>query len=254
MRRYVILFAAPVMAIALAACQAETPRTITVTAAGTAEAEATDFNLSIELFARGDTREEAASAGEAMSAAIREALPQLVGLDSFDLQTTSFRLGTICAEEAQTRFGRDAGQCEPVGYAAIQTLRVSGAPATLGANAASLASELGAQSARINGYSNRDHDGLRAEAMLDAANQARARAERIAAALGVGLGQVISAAPEPFGYGAQDLQVRDHDTVTVRGFRRQPAVQMSVEPGPVTVREELTFVFQLVDAPAAPDE
>jgi uncharacterized protein YggE len=252
MRRYVILFAAPVMAIALAACETETPRTVTVTATGTAQAEATHFHLSVSLVARADTREEAARAGEALSASIREALPGLEGLTSLNFHTSGFELHAICADGPVGHHGRNPAQCEPVRYAASQTLSVTGAPAEQGANAASLVNQLGALTARLDGYSNSENAAMRDEAMLNAAQEARARAERIADSLGVGLGPVISATP--YGYGRVEHRMYDDDTITVTGERRQPDVPMSVEPGPVTVREELTFVFQLVGAPAAPDE
>lgn len=250
MKRFFILLAAPAMAFALTACEAETPRTITVSAVGTAQAEATHFRLTANLVARGETREEAARAGEALAAAIREALPRLEGLDSLVYQTAGFELHAVCADGPVGQYGRNPAQCEPVGYAASQTLSVTGAPAEQGANAASLVSQLGALTARLDGFTSGDHAALRDEAMLDAAHQARARAERVAAALGVGLGPVISASPNPYGFGGANLEMYDEGAIPATGARWQPEVPMNVEPGPVIVREELSFVFQLVDAPA----
>lgn len=252
MRRYFILFAAPAMAFSLTACEAETPRTVTVTAIGTAQAEATHFQLLVRLVARGETRDEAAQAAEALSAGMRDTLPRLEGLESLEISTQGFQLITLCAGEDVSSYRQNPALCQATGYAAVQGLVITGSPAEQGANAASLASQLGAQYANLNEYSSDVMDAARQEAMLAAAREARARAERIAVSLGVALGPVISVTPPEFGGMLDPLAIPNSPPREMPETEpsAQLDVRMSAEPGPITVREQLTFVFQLVDASA----
>lgn len=253
MKHHIIALAAAVIAVALAACEAETPRTITVTAAGTAEGEATHFALDVAFTVEADTRAEAAREAERVFTALRDGLPELAGLDEITLQTSNFQVQPICVGDQTRRYSNIPLACDTLTYLAGQSVRVTGAPAEEAGNAASLANELGADRAEIRGYTTSLNSELRTQALAAAAMQARTRAEGLAAAVGAELGAIQSVRPETIGRGSVDFSVNDPDAIRVTGARL-PEIAMSVEPGPVAVNEQLTFVFELVDAPASADE
>lgn len=231
-------------ALALSACN-ENQRTITVAGEGVAEAEPTHFSMTANLLSTGDSREEAARRAEATFQNVTQGLEALSGLEEIAVQSDAFIIGTQCEEEDRYRYEQRQRPCEAIAYVAQQRISVEGAPALLAGNAASLATELGAEEARISRYFLADMTDLERRAFAMASAAARERAEAVAASTDTRLGEVLEVIPEGLNrnFAAYRSALEGGDAESVRA--RDVAVEMSVRPAPVTYTATAYFTYKI---------
>lgn len=210
------------------------------------------FKLSAILSSRGATKAEALSNVSASLAKISGGLPRLEGLTRVEIDPGSAELKPVynLACRRESNYDQDAA-CPIEGYFAQIGLSLTGAPAAVAGNALSLLTEFGAEEAELSGYSVLDYNAVKSEAASAAMKDARAKAERLAAAAGATLG-----APTRIQYGegfddtppinATPAFTADEDQIIVTGSRIPAATNLVLTPQPFEVREGIAAAFALV--------
>ncbi len=128
-------------------------------------------------------------------------------------------------------------------------LRISGSPATVAGDAASLLSEIGAFEVSVTGFEVSDMSKHKSDATASALADAKAKAKRIADAMGVELGEPYRV---QYGEGLRDNFRYDEESrayaLTVSAPRAvqdriTPKVGLSISTQPIDVREKVTAAF-----------
>ena len=191
---------------------------------------------------RGSTQSEALRTLSAAQSRLLEELPRLDGLTRGRVFTGEVAIDPLTNDACRER-SRRGEECPPEGYYARTAIVFEGAPAERAGDAVSLASELGAVQANLDGYRLAGLDTLRAEANRAAFNDAQAQARRLSEASGrriVGILRIQDpTAARPDGTST------NLDDVTVTGSRIQSAVRINVAPQPVEITSRLTVVFEI---------
>lgn len=243
-----LLLASPL----LAACEPETPRTVTVTAEGWAVEPAHYGVVELHIGSRAETQAEALEQAQALFTTLNSQLPRLEGMESFALSTQDLDIQQDCPR-IQNRNNYRGAPCEAEGYVVTQRITITMSPAALAGNMASLANELGAADASIYDFLAGDAESVDRRAMQDALANAQHSANALAEASGLELGDIISIQPA---YGRVDVNRRrvDEDTITVTAQMRAPAQELDISPSDIRAGSEITVVFELVDpVPASGD-
>ncbi|WP_292983849.1 SIMPL domain-containing protein [Oceanicaulis sp. UBA6590] len=243
-----LLLASPL----LAACEPETPRTVTVTAEGWAVEPAHYAVVEVHLGARAETQAEALEQAQALFTTLNSQLPRLEGMESFALSTQELDIQQDCPRGQNRNIYRGA-PCEAEGYVVTQRITITMSPAALAGNMASLANELGAADASIYDFLAGDAESVDRRALQDALANAQHSANALAEASGLELGDIISIQPA---YGRVDVNRRrvDEETITVTAQMRAPVQELDISPSDIRAGSEITVVFELVDpVPASND-
>lgn len=223
------------------------PPSILVTGSAEVEAQPDQFQITIGVQGRGATQVEALRDLSVVQARMMEALPTLSGLSRSTVTTGEIALEPMfdpaCGAGA---YDRNTDDCPVVGYNVASAMTFRGSPAERAGDALSLASELGAGSARIRDYSVSDM-----RALQDAANRAAfADAERQARMLSDASGRRIVGIlriqdPSSRVIGTEE-SAGNLEEVVVTGSRiRGAAVSIAVSPEPVTASSRVTVAFQI---------
>lgn len=161
------------------------PSQIIVDGQASLEFEPDTFSLYAELQTRGDSQAAALAQVSKQLTTIRETLPKMESLTHLTINASAANISPVrdieCLEKAN--YGNE-GQCAVEGYSASIHLNMAGSPATASGRALSLVSELGASTVRLGSYSLSKPDQAEKAAMDAAFKDARAKAEKIAAASG----------------------------------------------------------------------
>jgi uncharacterized protein YggE len=214
----------------------ERPLANTITVAGEGEATAPPdvAYVTVGVQTQASTAAAATAENSRLMAAVLDALRGR-GITSADLQTSGL---TVSPQYAQ---GRDATRQEIVGYQALNNVTVT--VNEVGRAGELLDAALAAGANRIGGlrFGIRDTSTLRRQALGEAAQSARARAEALAASLGLRVVGVSSVVEE---------------SVAVPVPRQAMAAAAAVPPGPapappvesgelrVTARVRIAFLFE----------
>lgn len=216
--------------------------TIVVTGNGQASAQPDTFRVDAGVRGRGASQQEALRSLAAAQSRLIEAWPKLEGLQRGRVTTGDIALDTLhdpnCAENAR----RDE-ECPIVAYFATSALTLEGVPAERAGDAISLASELGATTARLDEYSLSNSDDLRAQANHAAFADAQAQASRLSEASGRRLVRILRiqdpTAPR------SDYDAQEIDEIVVTGSRIRQAVSIAVAPEPVEATARVFVVFEI---------
>lgn len=241
---FIIIVAAADLAWPAAAQDVLTERpSIVVIGNGGAEAPPDKFAINIAVEGRGETRVDALRTFSEAQARLLEALPQMQGLT--DVRMTTGDISVQPRHEPNCGVGeydRDTSDCPVIGYSVTSDLTFRGSPAERAGDAISMASEIGASSATLNGYALTD-----IQALQDAANRAAfVDAERQAQMLAEASGRRIVRILRIQDPSAATRQSGSVDDVIVTGARRSlPTVSIAVAPEPVRTTARVTVVFEI---------
>ncbi|MBL4539859.1 MAG: SIMPL domain-containing protein [Oceanicaulis sp.] len=233
----------------LAACEPETPRTVTVTAEGWAVEPAHYAVVELYIGARAETRAGALEQAQALFTTLEEQLPQLDGLESFDLRTQELDIQQDCPR-GQNRTIFVGAPCDALAYVVSQDITITLSPVRLAGNMASLANELGVLNVELGHFVSADAEALRRAAAQHAFTNARESAAMMAEASGLELGEIISIQPSNDYYRPPPMP-SEPQAIVVTGQRLTPASQLEIAPEDVREIRQIEVVFELVDP--APD-
>ena len=182
--------------------------------------------VTVSIVTRGATADEAASQNSSRSAAVTTALRALVG-NAGEIRTNFYSLRQV----------REGNPPRDVGFEAVNSLLVRANNVALAGRIIDTA--IGAGATRIDGISLglRDDEPIRLQALRAAGQVARARAEALAAGIGVRLGNVLSADAGGGGGGVIPIARVDVAAVT-------PSTV--IEPGTLTVRSTVSVEYEIV--------
>jgi uncharacterized protein YggE len=181
--------------------------------------------VTVSVVTRGQTADEAASQNATRSAAVTQALRALVG-NAGEIRTVFYSLHQV----------REGNPPREMGFEAANTLQVRANNIALAGRIIDTAIQSGAT--RIDGIALglRDDESTRLQALRAAGQVARARAEAIAAGIGVRLGSVLNA---DSGGGAV-VPINRVATPTAVGNAT------AVEPGTLTVSAVVSVEYEIV--------
>lgn len=217
---------------------------------GTAEASAAPDFYVIDGVIRGEAADRlgALSALKSRQEKIFGALGSLEGAERIAIQPEKLRVNALYpkrCEDAEDEGLQESGECAAIGYAVYLPVEIRVRPADMVGRAASLATELGMDSVRMDEGGVDDPARLRAEAHRLAFEDARRQAEALAASASVKLGPLVRL---QHGTGRYDfsLGASDVEEVVVVGSRVRAKIELSVTPEPVTASATVTAVFEIV--------
>ncbi len=217
--------------------------TIVVTGNGRASAQPDTFSVDASVRGRGATQQEALLSLSVAQGRLIEAWPRLEGLQRGRVTTGHIALDTLHDPECEENARQDA-ECPILGYFATSALTLEGVPAERAGDAISLASELGATTARLDEYSLSNSEALRAEADRSAFADARAQAQRLSEASGRRLVRILRIQdPSAPRYGVSEAM--EIDEVVITGSRIRQAVSIAVAPEPVEMTARVFVVFEI---------
>ena len=236
----------------LAACEPETPRTVTVTAEGWAIEPAHYAVVELHIDARAETQAEALEQAQALFTTLEEQLPRLEGLESFDLRTRDLDIQQDCPRR-QNRTIFVGAPCDAHAYVVSQDIKITLSPVSQAGNMASWANELGVLDVELGDYVSDDAEALGRAAAQHAFTNARESAAMMAEASGLELGEIISIQPSNDYYRPPPMP-SEAQAIVVTGQRLTPASQLDIAPEDVREIRQIEVVFELVDpAPASDD-
>ncbi|HEX8662172.1 MAG TPA: SIMPL domain-containing protein [Brevundimonas sp.] len=216
--------------------------TIVVTGNGQASAQPDTFRVDAGVRGRGANQQEALRALAAAQGRLIEAWPKLEGLQRGRVTTGDIALDTLHDPDCEENARRDE-ECPILAYFATSALTLEGVPAERAGDAISLASELGATTARLDEYSLSNSDDLRAQANRAAFADAEAQAARLSEVSGRRLVRILRiqdpTAPR------SDYDAQEIDEVVVTGSRIRQAVSIAVAPEPVEATARVFVVFEI---------
>ena len=240
----------------LAACEPETPRTVTVTAEGWASADPSQARIEMRISAEGETQLEATQQLQSLYEALGSQLGRLEGTEAFEMESVSLDLERVCPRDPDMPYRRynSTANCENGYYTASHALSVRMSPPDLAGNLSSFAYEIGATNIRVSGFSAEDDDELSRLAMSRAVQSARDNAQLIAEASGLELGPLLTLSPS-------NLNAREPVTLYRRAFNNDEVLEelevgqpLDIAPDQVRRSVQIDVVFELVDpAPASND-
>jgi uncharacterized protein YggE len=241
-----IAVAATALAVPAAAQDSFANRpTIVVTGNGRASAQPDTFTVDASVRGRGVTQNEALRSLAEAQGRLIAAWPKLEGLARGRVTTGNIALDTLHDPECEQNARRDE-ECPVLAWFATSELTLEGMPAERAGDAISLASELGATTARLDDYSLSSPEALRAEANRAAFADAQVQAERLSQASGrrlVGILRIQD--PSAPRYGDNVGEAMDIDEVVVTGSRIRQAVSIAVAPEPVETTARVIVVFEI---------
>lgn len=240
------LAATCLLAFGIVGCQAEAPQTITVEAVGRSSTPATHAVIDLEISARRESRAEALVDIESIYQRLDDRLPQMEGLETYQVHTTSLDLRQVCPSiEGYNHRAINTGACDGAFYTASQSLELTISPAESAGNLISFANELGALEASIEDFIIPDRTELMRSASRSAVENARQSAELMAHASGMELGRIR--ALNPFNeYRAYFVSDPD-DSIAVTGNLIMPTQTLEIAPDDVVVSQRVTVIFDLID-------
>ncbi len=248
---------------ALAACAAllggclpeKEQQMIVVDGEGVVMATPDTFEIRATLYASGkDPAEATASIGRQISN-VSGKLPTLEGLSAIEIGSANVSLAPIYDVQClKTSEYSQRNACPVVGRSGNVRLSISGKPAEIAGNAASLLSELGAAEVEIQGFTLSDLSTKRSDATAAALADAQSKAKRLAQAMGVGLGEPLRV---QYGEGLRDNFRYDEESRSyalaapapaLSADRIAPEVALTVSVQPFEVREKVTAAFAIETA------
>jgi uncharacterized protein YggE len=240
------LVAAALATSAAAQDDITTRPSIVVVGEGLAEQAPDRFRVSAEVRGSDTTQVEALRALARSQASVTEGLRELEGLETAAITTSGTSVEPVRPPRCNERYDDDGSvDCQITGYLARMSIDLEGSPVERAGDAVSLASERGAQSARLDSFDVSDRAALQARANELAFLDARQQAEAVAAASGQRVTRILRIAqPGARNVGSIDDEGQVEEIV-VTGSRMRPTVSLEVAPPPATATARLTVVFEI---------
>ena len=200
------------------------------------------FDVSAAIYSRGDSREDALSNIANTYSTMREYLPSLDGLETLEIKTSTASVSPIFDYECAD-ITYDEEECPIVGYHGEISISVQGAPADKAGNMLSYLSELGASDVEFDEFRIGNLVEVQKKALTAAVEDARRKAELIAAASGA---TIIGPVKIQSSQGFDQYFFGDRDTIIVTGSRvSSPKIQLDIEPQPVAVEMGVVAAFEI---------
>jgi uncharacterized protein YggE len=217
------LFCALLLAVSTAAAQSPS---VQATGTGSISVKPNQAQLNIGVVTDGATAQEAAQKNASQTTAVLAAVNQVLGTAG-TVQTTSYSV--------YPRYNNQPTQTPViVGYTASNTLQATIGDLSLVGKVIDSANQAGANNVGGLTFGLQDPEPVKQQALTQAAKQARAHADAIAAGLGVKTGAVISA-----------QEGATYSPINVAGAAAS-TVPTPVQTGQVTVTANVTVTVQLV--------
>ncbi len=227
MRSPHFLLAVLACATVTAAQEAGTPE-IRVTGEATLSVEPDQAEIDLGVVTQAPTARAASAANATKLDAVLTAIRNIVG-DKGKIDTTNYSL-----RPNYTR-PRGGGEATIASYTATNTVRASGVAIDATGELIDVAIEAGANNVQRLNFTVADTETPRLQALADAARQARAKAEALAAALGLEIVRVLSVAE------GTPAVVRPYAPRAAMMQADAAAPTTPVEPGSVEVRASVTL-------------
>ncbi|MBY0423606.1 MAG: SIMPL domain-containing protein [Parvularculaceae bacterium] len=213
---------------------------------GRAEIERTPDNVTIvaTIRGRGTTREASLAAGAAALKKIQSTAPALKGLKKVRLTSTDANVSTTRGRDCDEYNVR--ADCPLVGYLTSFKLTLVASPAAVAGPAFSLLSELGAEEVEVVEYGLDDPEAVREAAVKAAVEDARRKAEVIAAASGATITKLASA-----NFGTDDYdsdvvpELEPSNESAPRYMLVSPKIEVTLAPAPIKTTVEVTAAFEI---------
>jgi uncharacterized protein YggE len=203
---------------------AEDPREgITVTGVGRVDTTPNEAQFSLGISSEATTASGALSANAAQMRRLIAAL-KAVGVAAKDIQTQDMSVGPDYSERG-----------EPEGFVAGNTVSVRIRDLNRAGAILDAASRAGANNVSGPTLARSNRDGLEAKALEEAVADARKRAEALAAATGVGIGQVTAISESTQSIGPEPMYRASLDTVA----------KAPIEPGTQEVQATVSVTFAI---------
>lgn len=217
--------------------------TIVVTGEGTSEAYPDMFIVDAVVQGRGATQTAALRELADAQARLLDAWPRLDGLTEGQTTTGNISVEPRRDPECENNARRD-DVCPILGYVAVSAIALRGAPADRAGDAVSLASELGANTARLDEYALSNRQRLRESANRAAFEDARRQASLLAEAAGRRLGRIVRI-QDPSAARYNSDEATQISEIVVVGSRIRPSVSIGAAPAPIEVTARITVVFEI---------
>ena len=225
------LFSTAALALGLAAPAAGQTASLRSNGEATVQAKPDQVHIEIGVSAKADTAEAAAQQNAQQLNAVLEKVRPELGEDG-QLQTTNVSLFP------ESRFDPERRTQEPDGFRATNMVRVTLNDISRLGSILGLATESGANQIHGIRFTVQDPEPLQAEALKQAAQEARTKAEALAQALGVRIVRI-----------AEIEEVTPSDVRPVRmemAAMRADASQAPIEAGTVEVSAQVRITFQVM--------
>lgn len=224
------------LCLGLAACgsgsvapTAETHTGITVSASGKVKVVPDVCNFSVTVTAQGNS---AAEAQRAAAKPVKDVIKTLrdLGVAEKDIQTTYTDTSPVWNEDGETDE-----------YESRTVLQVSNVPVEDAGAFMQAATDAGATEVGSLEYSASSYQDAYDQALTEAVEAAKPKAEAIAKASGVRLGKVISVSE-----GYQDMTYANYDGIPLaKGEAEEAAGGIDLAPGEVTVEAQITITYAI---------
>lgn len=216
-------------------------QTIVVVGEGVAERVPDIFSISISVEGRGSDQVTAMRNLAEVQSHISQELGKLRGLTHGEITTGELNVQPTYSGECLNRRHETTSDCHPTGYVATNDMNLTAAPVDRAGDALSLASELGALTARFEGGELSDAAPLLVEAREAAYADAVRQAEALAAASGQRIVRTLRIISDD--YSPPRLMESGVETIVVTGSRI-PSVLINSAPPPIRETVRLSVIFE----------
>ena len=200
------------------------PPFVRVTGEASVSAKPDQAEINIGVVTQAATADDAAAQNAKQATAVISSLRGVLG-QSADIKTSNYSLTPM------QRFPRDGGTPSITGYSASNTVHVKTRDLNAVGKIIDTVSKSGANNIQGIQFTLRDDRAVRAEAMRDAAQQARASGDALAGALGLHVVRVISA--------------ETTQPVSVRPFEMAAMARAAAAPTPVDVHATVVLTLEV---------
>ena len=202
---------------------------VRVTGEASVSAKPDQAEINIGVVTQAPTADDAATQNAKQSTAVIGSLRDILG-QTADIKTVSYSLTPI------QRYPNNGGSPTITGYSATNTVHVKTQNLSLVGKIIDTVTKSGANQIQGILFTLYDDRPVRAQAMRDAAQQARASGEALAAALGLHVVRVVSAET------SQPVTIRPYE---MAAMARVAAAPTPVEPGSVDVRATVVLTLEV---------
>ena len=202
---------------------------VRVTGEASVSAKPDQAEINIGVATQAPTADDAATQNAKQTTAVLAALRDILG-PTADIKTVNYSLTPV------QRYPPNGGSPTITGYSATNTVHIKTQNLTLVGKIIDTVTKSGANQIQGIQFTLRDDRTVRAQAIRDAALQARASGDALAAALGLHVARVISAET------SQPVSIRPFE---MAAMARVAAAPTPVEPGSVDVRATVVLTLEV---------
>lgn len=221
-----------VLAVANASAQdtvaSKLPPSIRTTGEAVVTAKPDRAEIDVGVVTQSDSSQSAVTQNAQKVEATLSKLRQLLGADA-DIKTVSYSVSP------NYRYPKEGGEPTIAGYTATNIVRITLDDLTKAGNVIDTASQAGSNRIQSLRFTLKDEGPVQAEALRQAATQARAKSQALASALGLRVVRVLSVAES-----GSPVPVRE-----VAFARAADSAATPIEPGTIEVRATVAFTVEV---------